>query len=71
VLYEAVRDEGEQVGGIVERAGHVGVEVLEGCEDVGLRGRVTYVPEDSEVEGILQVVACWGVAGWMVSMYRS
>ena len=63
VLDEAVRDEGEQVGGVVERAGHVEVEGFQGCEDVGPRGRVADVSEGSEVEGVLQVVACWGVAG--------
>ena len=57
VLNQAVGDEREHVGRVVEWAGHLGVEFLESINDVGLWRRVADVPEDGEGLSILQKVA--------------
>jgi hypothetical protein len=57
VLDQAVRDEREHVGRVVERAGYLRVEVLQCADDVWLWSRVADIPEDSEGLGILQKVA--------------
>ena len=59
---ETVRDELEHVGGVVEGAGHSGVELFEGGDGVGLRGGGADVSEGLEGIRVVEKVAGLGVA---------
>ncbi len=60
---EAVRNELEHAGGVVEGTGHAGIEIFEGGDGVGLRGGGADVSEGLESVGVVEKVAGLGVAG--------
>ena len=59
---EAVRDELEHIGSVVEGAGHPGVELFEGGDGVGLWGGGADVSEGLEGVGVVEKVTGLGIA---------